>query len=343
MTRNPKYWQTGKPYVENLAFPAYSSNTSVDLALAQGKVDWAALFAPNIKQTFVNPSPATHHYFFPQGAPVVLYINNAVYPFNSAAVRQALSMAINRKQVSSIGEYGYEQPANVLGVPPLQTAYTNKAVVKQANALSAYNPNEGLAMLKKLGFHKNAGGQLLTPKGKPFAFTMNVVSGYTDWVEDTQLMASQLGKIGIKVTVRPLQYAAYYSDMQDGTFQTSIGWSNSGPNPFYFYNFTMNPSFGAPLGKAASTNFDRFSSPTATKALEAYNSTANAKAQKAALNTVEKVWIQQLPALPLVWGAFWNEYSTQTFVGWPTAANMYTDPGPNDSSAVLTVLNIHQR
>lgn len=343
LTRNANYWQKGKPYVQNLAFPAYSSNTSVDLALAQGKVDWAALFAPNIKQTFVNPSPATHHYFFPQGAPVVLYINNAVYPFNSAAVRQALSMAINRKQVSSIGEYGYEQAANVLGVPPLQTSYANKAVVKQANALSAYNPSKALAVLTKLGFHKNAQGQLLTPKGKPFAFTMNVVSGYTDWVEDTQLMASQLGKIGIKVTVRPLQYAAYYSDMQDGTFQTSIGWSNSGPNPFYFYNFTMNPSFGAPIGKAASTNFDRFSSPTATKALEAYNSTANAEAQTAALNTVEKVWIQQLPALPLVWGAFWNEYSTQTFVGWPTASHMYTDPGPNDSSAVLTVLNIHQR
>ncbi len=343
LTRNPNYWQKGKPYVQNLAFPAYTSNTSVDLALAQGKVDWAALFAPNIETTFVKPSPATHHYFFPQGAPVVLYINNSVYPFNSATVRQALSMAINRQQVSSIGEYGYEKPASALGIPPLQSAYVNPAVRAQANALSAYNPKTALSMLEKLGFKKNAQGQLLTPKGKPFAFTMNVVSGYTDWVEDTQLMASQLGQIGIKVTVKPLQYAAYYSDMQLGTFDTSIGWSNSGPNPFYFFNFTMNPSFSAPIGKAASTNFGRFSSPVATKALETYNSTANAKAQQAALNTVEKVWIQQLPALPLVWGAFWNEYSTAKFVGWPTASNMYTDPGPNDAAAVLTALTIHLR
>ncbi len=343
LTRNPKYWQAPKPYVQNLAFPAYASNTSVDLALAQGKVDWAALFAPNIQQTFVAPSPSTHHYFFPQGAPVVLYINNTVYPFNNAAVRQDLSMAINRQQVSKIGEYGYEQPANVLGIPPLQSSFVNPAVVQQADALSTYNPKQALANLEKLGFKKNAQGQLLTPKGQPFAFTMNVVSGYTDWVEDTQLMASQLGSIGIKVTVKPLQYAAYYSDMQDGSFQTSIGWSNSGPNPFYFFNFTMNPAFGAAIGKIASTNFDRFSSPVATQALNTYNSTANAPAEKAALNTVEKVWVDQLPALPLVWGAYWNEYSTQTFVGWPTASNMYTDPGPNDSSAVLTTLNIHQR
>ena len=343
LTRNPKYWQKGKPYVQNLAFPAYSSNTSVDLALAQGKVDWAALFAPNIEQTFVRPSPSTHHYFFPQGAPVVLYINNAIYPFNNTAVRQALSMAINRQQISTIGEYGYEKPANALGIPPLQNSYVDPALAQQSKALSTYNPKRALAMLEKLGFHKNSAGQLLTPKGKPFAFDMNVVSGYTDWVQDTQLMASELGQIGIKVTVRPLQYAAYYSDMQQGSFETSIGWSNSGPNPFYFFNFTMNPSFSAPVGKTASTNFGRFSSPLATRALNTYNSTANAAAEKAALYQVEQVWMQQLPALPLLWGAFWNEYSTAQFVGWPTASNMYTDPGPNDSSAVLTVLNIHQR
>lgn len=343
LQRNPHYWQTGKPYVEDLAFPAYTSNTSVDLALSQGKVDWAALFAPNIQKTFVATDPSTHHYFFAQGAPVVLYINTSLYPFNTAAVRQALSMAINRQQVSNIGEYGYEKPANVLGVPPLQSSYINPAVRKQANALSAYNPKKALAMLEHLGFHKNAQGTLLTPKGKPFAFTMNVVSGYTDWVEDTQLMASQLGQLGIKVTVRPLQYAAYYSDMQRGTFDTSIGWSNSGPNPFYFFNFTMNPSFGAPVGQVASTNFDRFSAPVATKALNAYNSTANPKVQKADLNAVEKVWVNELPALPLVWGAYWNEYSTQTFVGWPTAKDMYTDPGPNDTSMELTVINIHER
>ena len=341
--RNPHYWQTGKPYVNELAFPAYTSNTSVDLALAQGKVDWAALFAPNIQKTYVATNPAAHHYFFPQGAPVVLYINNKLYPFNNPAVRQALSMAINRQQVSKIGEYGYEKPANVLGIPPLQKSYVDSAVVKQANALSAYNPKKALAILKHLGFHKNAQGTLLTPKGKPFAFTMNVVSGYTDWVEDTQLMSSELGQLGIKVTVRPLQYGAYYSDMQHGTFDTSIGWSNSGPNPFYFFNFTMNPSFSAPIGGVASTNFDRFSSPAATRALNAYNSTANPAAEKAALYRVEKIWVDSVPALPLVWGAYWNEYSTQTFVGWPTPSNLYTDPGPNDASAVLTALNIHMR
>jgi peptide/nickel transport system substrate-binding protein len=339
--RNPHYWQKGRPYVAALAFPAYTSNTSVDLALAQGKVDWAALFAPNIQTTYVAPSPATHHYFFPQGAPVVLYLNNKQAPFNQAGVRQALSMAINRSQISKIGEYGYEQPATALGIPPLQQSFVNPAVAQQDKKLSTYNPTAAVALLKKLGFHRNASGTMLMPNGKPFAFTLNVVSGYTDWVEDTQLMAGQLGKIGIKVTVRPLQYAAYYADMQRGTFDASIGWSNSGPTPFYFYNFTMNPNFAAPIGQVASTNFDRFNNVTADKALHAYNTTSSPTVEKTALDAVEAVWLNQLPALPLVWGAYWNEYSTAQFVGWPTAANLYTDPGPNDASAELTVLNLH--
>lgn len=341
--RNPHYWQTGKPYVSALAFPAYSSNSSVDLALAQGKIDWAALFSPDIQKTFVATSPAAHHYFFPQGAPVVLYVNNARYPFNLPGVRQALSMAINRQQVSKIGEYGYEQPASALGIPPLQKSYIASSVTGQSAALTAFDPTKALKTLESLGFKKNAQGTLLTPKGQPFTLGLNVVASYSDWVQDTQLMATQLGQIGIKVTVHPLQYAAYYSDMQSGNFDTSIGWSNSGPNPFYFFNFTMNPSFSAPVGKVASTNFDRFSSPLATQALNTYNTTANTQAQQAALGTVERVWLQQMPAIPLLWGAYWNEYSTQTFVGWPTASNMYTDPGPNDASAVLTAINIHER
>jgi peptide/nickel transport system substrate-binding protein len=144
--RNPHYWQKGKPYVSALAFPAYTSNTSVDLALSQGKIDWAALFAPNIQKTYVATSPKYHHYFFPQGAPVVLYVNNQTYPFNLVGVRQALSMAIDRQQVSKVGEYGYEQAANVLGIPPLQKQFIDPTVLQKANALSAYDPQKALAI-----------------------------------------------------------------------------------------------------------------------------------------------------------------------------------------------------
>ncbi len=40
LARNPHYWQAGKPYIDELRYPAYESNSSADLILAQGSIDW---------------------------------------------------------------------------------------------------------------------------------------------------------------------------------------------------------------------------------------------------------------------------------------------------------------
>ncbi len=341
LTKNQHYWQPGKPHVTTLSFPAYTSNSSVDLALSRGQIDWAALFSPDIQKTYVATNPANHKYWFAQGAPVILFTNDAKYPFNLPKVRVALSYAINRAQISKSGEYGYEKPASALGIPPGQKSYIVPSA--ESSAPSQYNPQKALAILRSLGFKRNARGQLLMPNGKPFGFHLLVVAPYSDWVEDVTLMASQFQKLGINAQVKPLQYAAYYSDLQHGNFSAAIGWSFSGPNPFYFYNFAMNSAYTAKLGQVASTNFQRYTSAQANRYLNAYNSTANPKQQAVALAKIEHLWVQQMPSIPLVWGAFWNEYNTQRFVGWPTPGHRYTDPGPNDTAQELTLLNIRPR
>lgn len=336
--KNSHYWQPGKPKVSTLSFPAYTSNSSVDLALSKGFVDWAALFTPDIQKTYVATNPKSHKYWFGQGAPVMLFLNNAVYPLSSSSVRTALSYAIDRSQVSNQGEYGYEKPATALGIPPGQASYADPTALSQAP--SSYHPNKAVRMLKALGFTINSGGQMLMPNGKPFQISLLVVSSYSDWVQDVTVIASELKKIGIDATVKPLQYSAYYSDLQNGSYSAAIGWSYSGPNPFYYFNFGMNSLYSAPIGKPASSNVERFHSSKANQYLASYNSTTNPAAQQQALNKLETLWVQQMPSIPLVWGAYWNEYNTGKFSGWPTPTNPYTDPGPNDAAQELTVLHL---
>lgn len=336
--KNPHYWQAGKPKVDTLSFPAYTSNSSVDLALSKGLVDWAALFTPDIQKTYVSTNPSAHKYWFGQGDPVMLFLNNAVYPLSNATVRTALSYAINRNQVSSQGEYGYEKPATAIGIPPGQASYTDPTAL--AKSPSSYNPGKAVQMLKALGFKKNASGQMLMPNGKPFQLSLLVVSSYSDWVQDVTVIASDLKKIGIDATVKPLQYSAYYSDLQNGKYSAAIGWSYGGPNPFYYFNFAMNSLYSAPIGKVASSNIERFQSAQADQYLADYNATTSAAAQKAALDKLQMLWAQQMPSIPLVWGAYWNEYNAGSFKGWPTPSNPYTDPGPNDAAQELTVLHL---
>src|SRR5579884_797993 len=53
LAKNPKYWQQGKPQVDEVKIPAYSSNDSAQLALQKGDIDWTNLFIPNLDKTYV--------------------------------------------------------------------------------------------------------------------------------------------------------------------------------------------------------------------------------------------------------------------------------------------------
>jgi peptide/nickel transport system substrate-binding protein len=65
--------------------------------------------------------------------------------------------------------------------------------------------------------------------------------------------------------------------------------------------------------------------------------------QKQAIAGLEKIMVDQLPTIPLVYDANLYEYSTVHVTGWPDANNAYAMPGPyNFPDAEIIVLNLHQ-
>ena len=42
----------------------------------------------------------------------------------------------------------------------------------------------------------------------------------------------------------------------------------------------------------------------------------------------------QVPVIPLLYGAAWDEYSTKDYTGWPTQSNQYNDPVPNPTLTI---------
>jgi peptide/nickel transport system substrate-binding protein len=46
----------------------------------------------------------------------------------------------------------------------------------------------------------------------------------------------------------------------------------------------------------------------------------------------------QVPETPLLYGALWAEWSTKNYVGWPSQASPYSDPGPSNNQDVEFVL-----
>lgn len=341
--KNPGYWQKGLPHVAGVNYPAYTSNTPAALALVKGQIDWAGIFSAGIGQTYTKSNPQTHHYYFPPSNVVMLYTNDVVYPFNNYLVRRALSLAIDRNALSRIGEYGYEAPANLTGlVLPADSSYLVPSLLKRYP--NTQNVAEAKAILSKLGFKLDSAGVLMTPKGKPFAFKLNVVAGWTDWDQDCALIAQQLKALGIQVTVNQVAFGTYFTALQLGHFQAAISWTDPGVTPFFLYQYLENFRETAPIGKPANTNWERWNSPLTQKYLNGYETTLSPTIQAKDIRGLEYVTAKYLPTIPLLEGAQWYEYSTQNFTGWPDAKNLYAEPSPYEwPQAEVTLLHIRPK
>ena len=339
LVKNPKYWQPGKPQVTELRYPAYDSNTTVELQLDQGKLDWTGLYTPNVQQTYVRRDPAHNHYWFPSQAVVMLYVNLSKSPFNQLPVRQAISLAIDRNQLNKVGESGYEPPAHPSGlVLPAQQKYLSPDYTNSSFTVDTAKANQ---LLQSAGFTKGSDGIYADKSGKKLSFGMNVVTGWTDWVTDCQIMASSLKAIGMNVSVNAISYNAYYSALQLGNFDTAISWTTAGPSPFFLLNALLNSSQTAPLGQTAPTNWERWSNPTTDHLLSQYATSTNASTQTQALYGLQKIMVEQVPSIPLVYAANWNEYSTAHFTGWPSASDPYAYPAPYTyPDSEVTVLSL---
>lgn len=341
LARNPRYWQDGKPYISELRYPAYTSNTTANLMLSEGAVDWTGLFMPRIDQTYVRLDPAHHHYWFPPTSVVMLYLNTAKAPFNQVAVRQAISSAIDRRAISLTAEQGYEPVAHPTGlVLPIEQQYLD---AQYANAAYAVDIAKTARLLQQAGFHKGPDGVFIDAAGKRLAFDISVPTGWTDWITACQIMAHNLSAAGMDVQVNAVSFNQYISGLTQGAFDTAISWTNTGPTPYFLYSALLSSANTAPVGQQATSNFERWSDSATDELLAQYAGSIDPKAQQSALAGLERIMVEQAPSIPLVYGATWYEYNTSRFVGWPDQAHPYASPAPYGATdAAIVAMNVHK-
>jgi len=337
LVRNTKFWQPGKPKIGKLNFPAFDSNTSANLALANGSLDWAGNFVSNIQQTYVARDPNTHKYWSPAANVVSLIPNLTVEPLNDLAVRRAISAALDRSQISKDGEQGTEPPATSAGglVLPLYDSYLDPSV---ANNL-VQDKASVRSILTSNGY-SDRNGHWVGRNGKPIAFTVEVPSSYSDYVTDAQVIAEQLNSQGFQVTVKTLTVNEWSSDLPNGTFQSTIYWSSSGPSPYYMYDNWLDSGLTKPIGQAATGDIERFQNPQAQDLLRQFANSTDGDAQRQAIQGLERITAEQLPVIPLMYGVDWGEYNTSKVTGWPTESNPYQQPQPSPPYNEYTVLQL---
>ncbi len=335
LVKNPKFWQPGKPQVDEVKIPAYSSNDSAQLALQKGQIDWTNLFIPDLDKTYVALDPQHYHYWFPSSDDVMLYLNLTKAPFNDLQVRKAISLALNRQTISKLGEAGYEPPANPTGL--VGEAIKTYIDPQFASLQFAQNVTQADQTLQGDGWTKGADG-FYAKNGKQLAFSIIVVSGYTDYVADCQVMVSDLKAAGINATVNAMSTDAFTNALGNGQYDAGILWTNPGPTPYYIYDGLLRSTNSAPIGQSAPSNYERWMDPTTDKLLDQYASSTDPQVQKQALDGLQQIMVNEIPSIPLTAEPYWYEYSTANFVGWPDAQHPYAAPGTAEYPDIEIVL-----
>jgi peptide/nickel transport system substrate-binding protein len=327
--KNPNYWKAGAPKIPCLEYTSAASNDAALLAIQSGQVDWTHNFVPNVAQAYSAKDPKHYHSFYATTAyPHSLVFDTTQYPYSIVAFRKALSLAINRNDVSKLGEYGYAPPTDALGINYIFPAWDKGSVHAAAQAAATYNPTAAKKLLTDAGFTYK-GSALIDPKGNPVNLDIHVISGWSDWVASNQIITKNLQAIGInsKVALEP-DWNSWYPNASTTKNPTLLWQTASQASPYAFFLSNLSQLKFTPSGQDATNtgNWAHFSDAKATALLNQWKSTLDPAKQQKLFAQVAAIFVQNQPIIPLFVGPRWSTYSTKYFHCFSSPKNFYGDP-----------------
>jgi peptide/nickel transport system substrate-binding protein len=189
--KNPNYWQTGRPYADQLVIIDFPDDTARTNALLGGQVE-AINNLPAAQLASIRGNPNLKVLSSPTGAwqPFTMRIDAA--PFDDVKVRQAFRLIVDRDQMVQQVLSGQGSVANDL-----------YARYDPAYAKDLPQRKQDLEQAKSL--LKSAGKEGLTVE----LVTSPVFNGI---VEAAQVFAEQAKGAGVKVKVRKVDTGTFYGD-----------------------------------------------------------------------------------------------------------------------------------
>ena len=239
---------------------------------------------------------------------------------------------LDREKMVRIAMYDYTKPATESGLSPAFGDWE-----EPEEKWTTYNPERAIEYFEKAGYvYKDQ--QMLDQDGNQLHFDIAVVSGWSDWVRAAQVVSMSFRKIGVSSKVVGQEFGAWFHNLQSGTFDLSLGWSNEGPTPASFYAGMLSQKDVLPVGEAAPSNWHRYGDRDVDELLEKLEATPKPAEQKIILQQIQNRFVEAAPALPLFLNPSWGEYNTTNFVGWPSEQNPYARISPNNPPETLLVM-----
>ena len=292
--RNPGYYGP-RPLWEKVTYRFINNGAARTAALLAGDVDVIDKVAPtDVEQLKKNPAFAVHSY---PGLRVLLlqpshrpgpneFITDAAgkplarNPLQDARVRQALSVAINRKAI----------------VERILQGTVTEANQWMPKGTFGYNPE-----VKDIAFNPEQARKLLAEAGYPQGFQVTIhVPGdrYPQAPETVQAVAQFWTRVGVKTQVQVVPWSVYSARATKNEFAVSvIAWGNGTGEAGYGLLQTL-ATYDPKLGRGAN-NWGRYSNESVDKALDAATVEFDARRREAMFRHAANLVTADVAHIPL--------------------------------------------
>jgi peptide/nickel transport system substrate-binding protein len=195
LTKNPNYWQSGKPYLDSIQIPVFRDQVAMITALEAGQIDVARppaltdlvrLKKDAKYQVSINPQTGTYN---------VTGLNLTKPPFDNKMLRQAMNYAIDRKRYADTIAGGLVQ-SNPLPWPATSPGY-------EASKLNAYafDLDKAKSLLQQSGVGNLEFDYVVVPGSEADGFG--------------QVYQADLAKIGLKMNLKDMDSATWVDQVNN--------------------------------------------------------------------------------------------------------------------------------
>jgi len=205
LTRNPSYWQAGKPYLDSVQLNYATDDNQRVLQLRGGQAEIIDSVPPS-NVASLKSAPNVVVASFPAWEVDLLVFNQQLPQFADRYVRRAIAQAINVKQLVTATSFGTAQPGGSFIPPSLQYYDAN-------TPLLAFSPAAAKAELAKSKYPQGFNTRLL------------ISGGVQKWSEFAQIIQQALAPLKIDVKIESLDHAAFESTFQKYDYDMFIDYA----------------------------------------------------------------------------------------------------------------------
>jgi peptide/nickel transport system substrate-binding protein len=214
LTRNPDYWEPGKPYLDSIDYQLSFNPSTALLKLQRGEIDVLGDGVPTADLVRVQNDPKWKKQIFTQPLVAIsyLFMNVQMKPFDNIKVRQALSWAIDRDKLVKL--QGGQAMSLWQFYPKGMPGYQDGKVYY------GYDPAKAKQLLAEAGY----------PNGfKTMLYTDNVDPNPKLWTS----VQADLAAVGVQAGLKTMSNATYYTEQSTPKTLTagSFGWWMDFPDP----------------------------------------------------------------------------------------------------------------